>query len=252
MKRALSAFIFIAALFGIWQWLVSSEIVPSFILPSPNDVLAYLASAISDASITNALLVTLKRLVIGYSVSLAIGIPFGFLAAKFNFISDTLGLLAISAQALPSVCWVPFALLCFGQGEGAMLFVVVMGSFGSILLAAETSVRRVPKNLIEAARTMGSRRFHTVFAVLFPAALPELFSGMKQGWAFAWRSLMAAEIYVTVIGGFGLGQLLHYGRELHAMDQVIGVMFVILAIGLSLEQLVFAPIQRNLQLQRGN
>ena len=126
-----------------------------------------------------------------------------------------------------------------------------MGSVGSIVLAAESSVRRVPHNLLEAARVMGSRRFHTVFHVLFPAALPELFSGMKQGWAFAWRSLMAAEIYVTVIGGFGLGQLLHYGRELHAMDQVIGVMAVILAIGLLLEQLIFAPVQRRFQAQRG-
>jgi NitT/TauT family transport system permease protein len=80
--------------------------------------------------------------------------------------------------------------------------------------------------------------------VVLPAALPFLLSGMKQGWAFAWRSLMAAEIYVTILSGFGLGQLLHYGRELHAMDQVIGVILIIILIGLAVDKSLFAPTER--------
>ena len=88
---------------------------------------------------------------------------------------------------------------------------------------------------------MGSKGFHIWYAVILPASLPFLVSGMKQGWAFAWRSLMAAEIYVTILTGFGLGQLLHFGRELNAMDQVIGIMLFIVAIGLLVDKILFSP-----------
>jgi sulfonate transport system permease protein len=109
----------------------------------------------------------------------------------------------------------------------------------------------VPPIFARAARTMGSRGLHTWFNVILPASLPFIVSGMKQGWAFAWRSLMAAEIYVTILTGFGLGYLLHYGRELNAMDQVIGVMLVIVVIGLLADKIVFAPCERFLHRRWG-
>jgi NitT/TauT family transport system permease protein len=139
---------------------------------------------------------------------------------------------------------VPLALLWFGQSESAMLFVVVMGTVWSLIIATDNGVRTIPPIYSRAARTMGSTGLHTWTHVVVPAALPFLLSGMKQGWAFAWRSLMAAEIYVTILSGFGLGQLLHYGRELHAMDQVIGVIFVIILIGLAVDKSLFAPTER--------
>jgi len=142
---------------------------------------------------------------------------------------------------LPSVCWVPLTLLWFGQAENAMLFVVVMGSVWSVVIATDNGVRNVPPIYARAARTMGSKRLHVWYAVILPASLPFLVSGMKQGWAFAWRSLMAAEIYVTILTGFGLGQLLHFGRELNAMEQVIGIMFVIVLIGLLVDKVLFSP-----------
>ncbi len=135
----------------------------------------------------------------------------------------------------------PLALLWFGQSEGAMLFVVVMGTLWSVILATESGVRNVNPIYVRAARTMGSRRLHTWVQVIMPASLPFIVSGMKQGWAFAWRSLMAAEIFVTILTGFGLGQLLHYGRELNAMDQVIGIMVVIVFIGLLADKVLFSP-----------
>ena len=137
--------------------------------------------------------------------------------------------MALGLQTLPSVCWMPLALLWFGQTESAMLFVVVMGTVWSVLIATDTGARTIPPIYARAARTMGSEGFHQWTRVILPASLPFLVSGMKQGWAFAWRSLMAAEIYVTILTGFGLGHLLHYGRELNAMDQVIGIMLVIVA-----------------------
>jgi len=98
---------------------------------------------------------------------------------------------------------------------------------------------------------MGSEGIHKWTRVILPASLPFLISGMKQGWAFAWRSLMAAEIFVTILTGFGLGHLLHYGRELNAMDQVIGVMLVIVVIGLLADKALFAPWERFLHRRWG-
>src|SRR6201999_2410461 len=127
----------------------------------------------------------------------------------------------------------------------------VMGTLWSVLIAVDTGVRHLPPIYVRAARTMGSRSWHTVVMVILPASLPFVVSGMKQGWAFAWRSLMAAEIYVTILTGYGLGHLLHFGRELHAMNQVIGVMFLIVGIGLLTDKILFAPIERFLHRRWG-
>ena len=125
-----------------------------------------------------------------------------------------------------------------------MLFVVVMGTVWSIQIATDDGLRSIPPIYARAARTMGSRGLHTVFSVLVPASLPVVVAGMKQGWAFAWRSLMAAEVFVTILTGFGLGHLLHYGRELQAMDQVLGIMLVIVVVGLAADKAIFAPAER--------
>jgi NitT/TauT family transport system permease protein len=114
----------------------------------------------------------------------------------------------------------------------------------SLLIAVDNGVRNLPPIYVRAARTMGSNGFHTLRAVVLPASLPFIVTGMKQGWAFAWRSLMAAEIYVTILTGYGLGHLLHFGRELNAMDQVIGVMLIIIVIGLLADRLMFSPWER--------
>jgi NitT/TauT family transport system permease protein len=159
--------------------------------------------------------------------------------------------MALGLQTLPSVCWVPLALLWFGQTEQAILFVVVMGTLWAILISVNNGVRSLPPIYARAARTMGSRRFHTMFFVTLPASMPFVLAGMKQGWAFAWRSLMAAEIYVTILTGFGLGHLLHYGRELHAMEQVLGIMFVIVLVGLLTELLLFRQAEKFLRRRWG-
>src|SRR5216117_108343 len=196
-------------------------------------------------------MVTMKRLLIGYVIGIVAGLPLGLFNARFKFCEDTLGVLALGFQTLPSVCWVPLALLWFGQTEAAMLFVVIMGTLWSVVIATDTGVRHVPPIYRRAALTMGSKHFHIWFKVILPAALPFIVSGMKQGWAFAWRSLMAAEIFVTILTGFGLGQLLHYGRELSAMEQVIGIMIVIVVIGLLADKIFFSPIEKFLHRRWG-
>ncbi|MDE3084364.1 MAG: ABC transporter permease [Verrucomicrobiota bacterium] len=251
MKRTAKALLFFAGLVLLWQGLCLAHLWSRVLLPSPLSVGEYLWSVIRDGSLAQATVVTLKRLLIGYACGLALGLPLGLLTARFNILNDTLGLLALGLQTLPSVCWVPLGLLWLGRSEAAMFFVVVMGSLWSIIIAADNGVRNVPPIFARAARTMGSHGLHTWLKVMLPAALPFIVSGMKQGWAFAWRSLMAAEIFVTILSGFGLGELLHYGRELNAMDQVIGIMLVLLLIGLIADKIFFSPWERFLRRRWG-
>jgi NitT/TauT family transport system permease protein len=244
MKRTLHSALFFIGLVVLWHLLVMAKVRSQVLLPDPKTVWEYLKSAVEDGTLFQATLVTMKRLLIGYFIGIVIGLPLGLLTARFKFVSDTIGVLALGLQTLPSVCWVPVAILWFGQTEWSMLFVVIMGTLWSVVIATDNGVRNVPPIFARAARTMGAKQFYTWTRVILPASLPFIVSGMKQGWAFAWRSLMAAEIYVTILTGFGLGQLLHYGRELNAMDQVIGVMLIIVVIGLLADKILFSPWER--------
>ena len=262
MKRTLTAVVFFAALIAVWQFVYQRGFWSPVLVPSPAAVGRYLwentfSAGPADAPNPNrwqlfvATWITMKRLLSGYCIGLAAGLPLGLLTARFRPVRDTLGVLALGLQGLPSVCWVPLALLWFGQTEGAMLFVVVMGTIWSVVLATSAGVRNLNPIYVRAARTMGSRWLHTWVKVILPASLPFIVTGMKQGWAFAWRSLMAAEIYVTILTGFGLGHLLHYGRELNAMDQVIGIMVVLVLIGLLADRILFSPWEHSLHRRWG-
>lgn len=251
MKRFLLALLFFAALLGIWEAIYRARIWSPVLLPAPQQVAEYLKNAAEDGTLFHATIITMRRLLTGYLIGIIGGLPLGLLTARWNLLHDTIGTLALGLQTLPSVCWVPLALLWFGQSEAAMLFVVVMGTLWSVVIAADTGVRNVPPIYRRAALTMGSKRLHMWLKVILPAALPFIVSGMKQGWAFAWRSLMAAEIFVTILTGFGLGQLLHYGRELNAMDQVIAIMLVIVVIGLLADKIFFSPVERFLHRRWG-
>jgi len=243
MKRLGLAILFFAFLVALWEWAFRARIWSPVLLPAPEQVAQYLKNAAEDGTLCHATLITMRRLLTGYLIGIIGGLPLGLLTARWKIFHDTIGTMALGLQTLPSVCWVPLALLWFGQSEAAMLFVVVMGTLWSVVIATDTGVRNVPPIYRRAALTMGSKRLHMWFRVILPAALPFIVSGMKQGWAFAWRSLMAAEIFVTILTGFGLGQLLHYGRELSAMDQVIAIMLVIVVIGLLADKIFFSPIE---------
>jgi NitT/TauT family transport system permease protein len=146
----------------------------------------------------------------------------------------------LGLQALPSICWLPLAILWFGLSEKAILFVVVMGSLLAIAIATEDAVAGVDPVLLRAAGTLGIRRLRFVWGVLLPAALPGVLTGLKLGWSFAWRALMAGEL-LFVAGG--LGQLLQAGRELLDAAQVMGVMVVIVAIGMTVDRVLFRILE---------
>ena len=161
-----------------------------------------------------------------------------------KFLEETLGGLLVSLQSLPSICWIPLAVLWFGLTEKAILFVVLMGSLLSVTIAMEDGRKQMPKIYGMAARNLGARGFRLFWSVLLPASLPFIVNGMKQGWAFAWRSLIQAEM---IFLSLGLGQLLMMGRDLNDMSQVIAVMILIIILGYLVDGIVFRTIERRLQ-----
>jgi NitT/TauT family transport system permease protein len=232
---------FYALLILVWEILARLEIWPSYIFPSPSKVLLSVWNGFADGSYPLAIYISLRRLAMGYGISLILGISLGILLGRIQIVQKTLGSLILGLQALPSVCWLPLALLWFGLSEKAIIFVVIMGAVLSISLATADGIRNTPPLFLNAAKTMGAAGFQLYFRVILPAALPSIVSGMKLGWSFAWRSLMAGELLYV---GLGLGHLLTMGRELNDMSQVIAVMLIIVMIGLLVDFLVFAPIER--------
>ncbi len=213
-------------------------------LPGPGGVAVSLAHEARSGALLRAILKSLHRLFAGYAISAALGIVLGMLLARSRILRAAVGPVVIGLQALPSICWLPLALLWFGLSEKAILFVVVMGSLLSITIATEGAVRAVPPLYVRAARTMGSRRLRLYTRVILPASLPGIVTGLKLGWTFAWRSLMAGEL-LYVSGG--LGQLLTLGRELGDMARVMAVMVVIVALGLIFERLLFGTVEKHVR-----
>lgn len=246
--KAVRQVIFYILLILIWQGIISLNIWPTYIFPGPLDVLDRLHGFLQNGSLITAILVSLRRLVLGYSISLVIGVLFGLLIGSNRYVEETLGSLVLGLQALPSVCWIPLALLWFGLTENAMIFVVVMGALFSIALGVDAGIKNTPPVYIKAARNMGSRGLALSLQVILPAALPSIITGLKQGWTFAWRSLMAAElIYVTV----SLGGLLEGGRDFGDTAQVFAIMFIIVIIGIAIETSIFGPLERNVRKRWG-
>lgn len=235
---------FFVALLAAWEVLFRLRLWPPYVFPSVSSVAGSLVAGFADGSYPLAIAISLRRILIGYGLSLAVGIPLGLLLGRVKVVQDTLGSIVLGLQALPSICWLPLALLWFGLSEKAILFVVIMGAVLSVTLATADGVHNTPPLYLRAARTMGARGLMLYSGVILPAALPAILSGMKLGWSFAWRSLMAGELlYVSL----GLGQLLTMGRELNDMSQVIAVMLVIVAIGLLVDRALFSPVERRVR-----
>ena len=239
-RRAL----FFGALLVLWHVLYAARMWPEFLFPSPGQVFGTLTRGFSDGTFWLAIGASAARLAVGYAVSLAIGLPLGLLLGSVKWLQQTVGSLLLGLQTLPSICWLPLALLWFGLNERAIVFVVVMGAVLSISLAAEDGVKNAPPLYLRVARTMGARGWQLYVRVILPSALPSVVTGMKLGWSFAWRALMAGEL---LYGNRGLGQLLMMGRELNDMSQVVAVMCVIVVLGLVVDRIVFTPIEHRVR-----
>lgn len=251
-RRALMPWIrrivFFAALIGLWQLITLTGIWPDYVLPGPAEVLGSLVSGIAGGTYLQASMTSLQRLVIGYGISLVLGMVLGMLIGRFRVVEETVGSLVLGLQALPSVCWLPLAILWFGLSEQAIIFVVIMGALFSITLGVDAGVKNTAPVYIKAARNMGASGIALYTRVILPAAFPAVLSGLKQGWTFAWRSLMAGELlYFTL----SLGNLLETGRDLNDASQIMSVMLVIIFIGVMIDTLIFAPMERRVRMRWG-
>src|ERR1700730_840137 len=248
MKQFFRQAIFYTVLIAVWVILAKTKVWPPYVFPTPTGVYDSLKAGFADHRFRIATAVSMKRMLIGYSLSVVLGMILGLGVASNKFLEETVGGLLVSLQSLPSICWLPLAVLWFGLTEKAILFVVVMGSLLSVTIAMETGRQQMPKIYGMAGRNLGARGFHLFWHVLLPASLPYIVSGLKQGWAFAWRSLISGEmLYVSL----GLCQMLVMGRDLEDMSQVIAVMMLIVAIGYIVDGLVFRTIERRLQQKWG-
>src|SRR5256712_4400796 len=241
MKRAARQVIFYAILITLWVLLGKLKIWPPYIFPTPWGVLEALTGGFKDRSFWIAIAVSMKRMLLGYGISVALGMVLGLGVASNKFLEETMGGLLVSLQSLPSICWLPLAVLWFGLTEKAILFVVLMGSLLSVTIAMEDGRKQMPKIYGMAGRNLGAKGFRLFWSVLLPASLPFIVSGLKQGFAFGWRSLIQAEMIFLRLG---LGQLLMMGRDLNDMNQVIAVMILIIILGFIIDGLVFRTMER--------
>jgi NitT/TauT family transport system permease protein len=238
VQKAIRQILFYAGLISLWALLYELKIWPPYSFPSPQGVAESLMGGFKDHSFWIAIGVSMRRMVIGYSISVVLGV------ASNKFLEQTMGGLLVSLQSLPSICWLPLAVLWFGLTEKAILFVVVMGSLLSVTIAMETGRQQLPKIYSMAGRNLGASGWKLFRYVLLPASLPYIVSGLKQGWAFAWRSLIQAEmLYLSL----GLGQALMAGRDLNDMNLVIAIMILIVAIGYVIDGVIFRTAERRLQ-----
>lgn len=247
-ETSLTFIVFLVLFIALWHAVAQAQIWPGYIFPSPYGVLSALANGIEDASFQNGMIASLKRMALGFGVAVLIGGALGVAISQSRTLERTLGTVMLGLQTLPSICWLPLAILWFGLSDKAIIFVVVAGAVGSITMAISTGISNVPPIYVNAARTMGARGWGLFYEVVFPAALPTIVSGIRQGWSFAWRSLMAGELlYVSA----GLGQLLQMGRELNDINQVVAVMIVIMGIGFLIERLFFMAIEEDIRRKWG-
>jgi len=252
MRKKLNQFlkisIFLAGLIFFWWIIYRLRFWPNWLFPSPFEVAKTLFKGFSNKTFIVGILVSMKRIFIGFGFSLIVGTIIGFLIAKVKLLYDTVGFLLLGLQTLPSICWLPLALLWFGLNESAIIFVVIMGAILSITISVEAAVKNIPPAYLDMGKILGAKKFDLYKYIILPAIMPSYITGIKQGWSFAWRSLMSGEmLFITA----GLGQLLMFGRELNDMSQVMAVMLMIIIIGVIFDQYIFGLIERKIRRQWG-
>ena len=234
-----------------WELVVLSGWKPTYLLPPPTDVLGRMVSDLGTADLWSAIIVTLRRAVWGFGIAVVFGVAMGALVSRFAILRSAVGSLIMGLQTMPSIAWFPLAILLFKLTEEAITFVIVLGAAPSIANGLIHGVDHIPPVLTRAGRAMGAKGIDAYRYVILPAAMPSFVAGLKQGWAFAWRSLMAGELLVVIANKSSLGQLLQVNRDLVDSEGLLSTMLVILAIGILLDAFVFGTVERRIRAKRG-
>ena len=234
---------------GVWQAIHLSG-WKKYVLPGPATVFANLWGQMQHAQLWQAIDITMRRAVIGFALSVLIGAAIGALVSRVKPLRAATGSLITALQTMPSIAWFPFAIILFGLNTSAIVFVIVLGSAPSVANGLITGVDYIPPLLLRAGKTMGLSRVALYRHLIMPASLPAFVSGLKQAWAFAWRSLMAGELLVIIFGQPSIGALLSTAQDQTDMPSAIAIMIVILVLGIVID-MIFSKADAVIRRRRG-
>ncbi|MFE1753661.1 ABC transporter permease [Streptomyces anandii] len=253
LNKVLPPLVAVAVVLVVWQALISFKIVDDPTkLPSPADVGGEFKDAWLQGNLLSYIWTSVSRGLLGFLFALAIGTPLGLLVARVKFVRAAIGPVLSGLQSLPSVAWVPPAVIWLGLDNSMMYAVILLGAVPSIANGLVSGIDQVPPLFLRAGRTMGATGVRGAWHIVLPAALPGYLAGLKQGWAFSWRSLMAAEIIASSPDlGIGLGALLENGRNASSMSMVFEAIILILFVGIAIDLLIFSPLERWVLRSRG-
>jgi NitT/TauT family transport system permease protein len=241
----------LALAIAAWQATVLFGGWPSWVLPGPVEVLPRVGEELASGAVLQSLAITLRRALLGFALATVAGAVIGVVLTTSRTLRSAVLALLTGLQTMPSVAWFPLAILLFQLGEAAILSVVVLGAAPSVAVGLVSSFDHVPPLWIRAGRSLGAHGWQLYRHVIGPAILPGFVAGLKQAWAFAWRSLMAGELLVIIGHQPSLGVRLQYARELSDAEGLLAWMIVVLAVGVAIESLVFAQIEAKIRARRG-
>lgn len=247
MRPLYKRIIFFVVVITAWQIFAPMIWAPS-VFPPPSMVLEKLISGFADGTLILDLAASFKRLAIGLSIALILGSMLGVLLAKSKTADETIGTVVLAFQTVPSIVWLPLAIIWFGLNEAAVIFIVILGGTFVMAINMRMGIKNVSPIYLKASQTMGVKGFDMFFRVILPAAVPHVVTGARLSWAFAWRGLMAGEFLST---GPGLGYTLKYASDFGDMNTVIGVMVMIGIIGSVVDQLIFQRIEKQVSRRWG-
>jgi NitT/TauT family transport system permease protein len=255
-KRFLGGFypplIALLAFLGLWELAYARKWKPDYALPSPSSVWTTFAGMVSDGSALTVIWTSVSRGLIGFAASIVLGSLIGLSLFRFKWLRAAVGPLLSGLQSLPSVAWVPMAVLWFGLSSGSIYAVVLLGAVPSIANGLLSGMDQVPPLLTRVGKVLGLGQLGLMKDVLIPASLPGYLAGLRQGWAFSWRSLMAAELIVrSSTLGLGLGQLMNQGRDLSDPPTMYTALILIFIVGIGIELIFFRPVERRILSARG-
>jgi NitT/TauT family transport system permease protein len=231
-------------LLGLWA--LTSWLAPSW--PSPWRVAAVLGGDLQDPGFQAALAGSARRMLVGYTLVLVVGVGAGVLVGRLPLLDQILGSFAVAAHAIPGAAWVPLSIIWFGMTERAVVFTILLGAVGIVVVETDTGIREVPPLLQRAARTLGAKGLRYFWFVVIPAATPKIVNGLRLAWAFGWRALMAGELLTSVSG---LGQRLSQVAKAQQLDQLLALMLLIALIGIGVDGLVFKRLEHEVRVRWG-
>lgn len=250
--RLLSPLIAIAVIIVIWQIVIWLQLQPDYVLPAPLQVLDALRAQAEQDLLWQSVINSVRRAGQGFIISILVATPIGLALGFYPKLRAIFGPIMTGLQQLPSVAWVPAAIIWFGLSDATIFTVVLLGAVPSIANGLLAGMDQIPPIYLRAGQVMGAKGFGRTWRIVLPAAWPGYLAGLEQGWAFAWRSLMAAElIAVSPALGPGLGQMLDTGRSLGDMALILGAIAMIMAVGILIERLVFSPLRQRTLRNRG-